>query len=52
MGESQHPEHGEDKPLAGVRPAREAWATDKTKLEVAAALCELGIAAGPVRRLP
>ncbi|MEN8182661.1 MAG: CoA transferase [Myxococcota bacterium] len=30
-----------------VRPALEAWAADKTKLEAARALCELGIAAGP-----
>jgi len=30
-----------------VRPALEAWARDKGKLEAASALCELGIAAGP-----
>ena len=30
-----------------VRPALEAWARDKTRLEAARALCELGIAAGP-----
>ena len=30
-----------------IRPALEAWARDKSKLEAAAALCELGIAAGP-----
>jgi crotonobetainyl-CoA:carnitine CoA-transferase CaiB-like acyl-CoA transferase len=32
---------------AVVRPALEKWAADKTKLEAARALCELGIAAGP-----
>ncbi|HEY8492271.1 MAG TPA: CoA transferase [Myxococcota bacterium] len=32
---------------AVVRPALEAWAADKTKLEAARALCELGIVAGP-----
>jgi formyl-CoA transferase len=30
-----------------LRPAIEAWARDKTKLEAAGALCEQGIAAGP-----
>lgn len=30
-----------------VRPALEAWAADKTKLEAARRLCELGIVAGP-----
>ncbi len=30
-----------------LRPAIEAWAADKTKLEAAAALCEQGVAAGP-----
>jgi formyl-CoA transferase len=30
-----------------VRPALEAWARDKTKLEAARALCELGVVAGP-----
>jgi formyl-CoA transferase len=30
-----------------IRPALEAWAADKTKLEAARALAELGIAAGP-----
>jgi formyl-CoA transferase len=30
-----------------VRPALEAWAADKTKLEAARLLCELGIVAGP-----
>jgi formyl-CoA transferase len=30
-----------------IRPAVEAWARDKTKLEAASALCEQGIAAGP-----
>jgi formyl-CoA transferase len=35
-----------------VRPALEAWAADKTKLEAAAALCELGIAAGPSNAAP
>jgi crotonobetainyl-CoA:carnitine CoA-transferase CaiB-like acyl-CoA transferase len=33
-----------------VRPAVEAWARDKTKLEAARALCEQGIAAGPSNR--
>jgi len=32
------------------RPAIEAWARDKTKLEAAGALCEAGIAAGPCHR--
>ena len=32
---------------AVVRPALEAWARDKTKLEAARVLCELGIVAGP-----
>jgi crotonobetainyl-CoA:carnitine CoA-transferase CaiB-like acyl-CoA transferase len=30
-----------------IRPALEAWAADKTKLEAARALCEAGIVAGP-----
>lgn len=30
-----------------VRPAVEAWASDKGKLEASAALCEQGLAAGP-----
>jgi len=30
-----------------IRPALERWATDKTKLEAARALCEAGITAGP-----
>jgi crotonobetainyl-CoA:carnitine CoA-transferase CaiB-like acyl-CoA transferase len=30
-----------------IRPALEAWAEDKTKLEAARELCALGIAAGP-----
>jgi crotonobetainyl-CoA:carnitine CoA-transferase CaiB-like acyl-CoA transferase len=30
-----------------LRPAIEAWARDKTKLEAAGALCEQGIASGP-----
>jgi formyl-CoA transferase len=30
-----------------LRPAIEAWASDKTKLEAAAALCGQGVAAGP-----
>jgi crotonobetainyl-CoA:carnitine CoA-transferase CaiB-like acyl-CoA transferase len=30
-----------------VRPALEAWAADKTKLEASRLLCELGIVAGP-----
>jgi formyl-CoA transferase len=30
-----------------VRPALEAWAADKTKLEASRQLCELGIVAGP-----
>ena len=30
-----------------IRPALEAWAADKTKLEAARALCEAGITAGP-----
>jgi crotonobetainyl-CoA:carnitine CoA-transferase CaiB-like acyl-CoA transferase len=30
-----------------IRPALEAWAADKTKLEAAAALCAAGIVAGP-----
>lgn len=30
-----------------VRPALEAWAADKTKLEAARLLCELGVVAGP-----
>ncbi len=33
-----------------IRPALEAWAADKTKLEAAAALCEQGIVAGPSHR--
>jgi formyl-CoA transferase len=33
-----------------LRPAIEAWATDKTKLEAARLLCEQGIAAGPSNR--
>ncbi len=33
-----------------VRPALEAWARDKTRLEACRALCELGIAAGPSHR--
>jgi formyl-CoA transferase len=33
-----------------LRPAAEAWAADKTRLEAAAALCEQGIAAGPSNR--
>lgn len=33
-----------------VRPALEAWARDKTKLEAARELCERGIAAGPCNR--
>jgi crotonobetainyl-CoA:carnitine CoA-transferase CaiB-like acyl-CoA transferase len=33
-----------------IRPALEAWASDKTKLEAAAALCEAGIVAGPSNR--
>ncbi len=33
-----------------VRPALEAWARDKTKLEAARAFCERGIAAGPCNR--
>jgi len=33
-----------------IRPALEAWAGDKTKLEAAAALCEAGIVAGPSNR--
>lgn len=33
-----------------IRPALEAWARDKTKLEAAAALCEAGIVAGPSNR--
>jgi crotonobetainyl-CoA:carnitine CoA-transferase CaiB-like acyl-CoA transferase len=32
------------------RPALEAWAADKTKLEAAAALCAAGIVAGPSNR--
>ena len=30
-----------------IRPALEAWAADKTKLEAASALCDAGIVAGP-----
>jgi len=30
-----------------IRPALEAWAADKTKLEAAAELCAAGVAAGP-----
>jgi formyl-CoA transferase len=30
-----------------IRPAVEAWARDKTKLEASGALCEQGVAAGP-----
>jgi crotonobetainyl-CoA:carnitine CoA-transferase CaiB-like acyl-CoA transferase len=30
-----------------VRPAVEAWATDKTKLEASSMLCDAGLAAGP-----
>jgi crotonobetainyl-CoA:carnitine CoA-transferase CaiB-like acyl-CoA transferase len=37
---------------AVVRPALESWASDKSKLEAAAALCELGIAAGPSNTAP
>ncbi len=37
---------------AVIRPALEAWAHDKSKLEAAAALCELGIAAGPSNTAP
>ena len=33
-----------------IRPALEAWASDKTKLEAAAALCAAGIVAGPSNR--
>jgi formyl-CoA transferase len=33
-----------------IRPALEAWAQDKTKLEAAAALCAAGIVAGPSNR--
>jgi formyl-CoA transferase len=33
-----------------IRPALEAWAREKTKLEAAAALCEAGIVAGPSNR--
>jgi formyl-CoA transferase len=33
-----------------IRPAVEAWARDKTKLEAARALCEIGVAAGPSNR--
>ncbi len=33
-----------------IRPALEAWAADKTKLEAAAALCAAGIVAGPSNR--
>ena len=33
-----------------LRPAIEAWASDKTKLEAARLLCEQGIAAGPSNR--
>jgi formyl-CoA transferase len=33
-----------------IRPALEAWASDKTKLEAAAALCQAGIVAGPSNR--
>jgi len=35
-----------------VRPAVEAWARDKTKLEAARALCEIGVAAGPSNEAP
>ncbi|MDJ0867873.1 MAG: CaiB/BaiF CoA-transferase family protein [Myxococcota bacterium] len=58
-----HPEWVEDERFATrtgwaehtdavIRPALEAWARDKTKLEAAAALCELGIAAGPSNAAP
>jgi formyl-CoA transferase len=30
-----------------IRPALEAWAADKTKLEAASALCDAGVVAGP-----
>src|SRR5690606_6972064 len=30
-----------------VRPAIEAWARDKTRLEASRALCEIGVVAGP-----
>ncbi len=33
-----------------IRPALEAWAADKTKLEAAQALCDAGIVAGPSNR--
>jgi formyl-CoA transferase len=33
-----------------IRPALEAWAADRTKLEAAAALCAEGIVAGPSNR--
>ncbi|HKJ24388.1 MAG TPA: CoA transferase [Myxococcota bacterium] len=33
-----------------IRPAVETWARDKTKLEAARALCEIGVAAGPSNR--
>jgi len=53
-----HPEWGEDPRFAEreewpkyidsvFRPAVEAWAADKTKLEACHALCEGGVAAGP-----
>ena len=47
-----HPDFATREDWAGnlestVRPAIEAWAADKTKLEAARALCEEGIAAGP-----
>jgi crotonobetainyl-CoA:carnitine CoA-transferase CaiB-like acyl-CoA transferase len=35
-----------------IRPAIEAWAAGKTKLEAAGALNEAGIAAGPVNTAP
>ncbi|MFI5318562.1 MAG: CaiB/BaiF CoA transferase family protein [Myxococcota bacterium] len=40
VGWAQHTE-------SEIRPALEAWAADKTKLEAARALAELGITAGP-----
>ncbi len=35
-----------------IRPAVEAWARDKDKLEAARALCEVGVAAGPSNLAP
>lgn len=35
-----------------IRPAVERWARDKTKLEAARALCEIGVAAGPSNEAP